>query len=174
MTGLLQVCRDLAVGVLEDKFAVSPAVVEGCEIFLAVLTDVKSDPSILPREGGFSASLKRPIEDELLTSWLASVAAVGERAPISSATQRKSHTVLARGLSEKAHLVLFAPIAYKLLACPHGEIRDLAHALSANVDLGSLVASYTELLDRVDGLNAENERLRLELHQLKSSQHLSF
>ena len=147
----------------------SPAVVEGCEIFLRTLFDISSDPSILPRE--FAVSSKRAVEDELLATWLGAVGVVADRV---TPPGTRAQAGLARGLSDKAHLVLFAPVAFKLLSCPHGAIRELAGAMSASVDLGALVSSLTDLLDRTEALDSENERLRAEIHKLTSSQHLSF
>ena len=173
LSALLCISRDLAIGVLEEKFAVSSAIVDGCAIFLRTLLDLKCDPLVLPREG-FSVSMKRPLEDELLTSWLTSFDTVSGQATSPAAHGSKSSGMKGGGISEKAHLLLFAPISYKLLTCPYAEIRDLASINTANVDLGALVVSYTELLDRADILEAENGRLRTEIHKLSSSQHLTF
>jgi len=116
-------------------------------------------------------SSKRAVEDELLATWLGAVGVVADRV---TPPGTRAQAGLARGLSDKAHLVLFAPVAFKLLSCPHGAIRELAGAMSASVDLGALVSSLTDLLDRTEALDSENERLRAEIHKLTSSQHLSF
>lgn len=168
---MLQICRDFSTGVLEDKYAVSAAIVQGCEVFLRAAIDMTSDLTILPREG-FSSALKKPIEDELLTSWLISRLSGGERDP--ALKERRPVVGISPSLNEKAHLVLMAPIAYKLLSCKYGEIHELADAISTNVDLGGLVISFTELLDRAEALESDNEKLRSEIHKLRSSQHLSF
>jgi hypothetical protein len=160
---------------LEEKFAVSQAIIQGCEIFLQSLLDVDSDLSMLPRQG-FSSLMKRPIEDELLTSWLSSALEPQHRSSqVPATTKRPVQTSATLStLNEKAHLVLFAPIAYKLLGCSHGEIKDLANIISANVDLGSLVVGYQSLLERTEAMEQENVVLRDEIHKLRSSQHLSF
>ena len=144
---------------------------QGCEVFLRATIDTTSDLTILPREG-FSSTLKKPIEDELLTLWLVSRLSGGDRDP--ARKERRPVVGITPSLNDKAHLFFMAPIAYKLLSCKYGEIHDLANAISANVDLGGLVISYTELLDRTDALESDNEKLRSEIHKLRSSQHLSF
>ena len=170
---MLQICRDFSIGVLEEKYTVSDAILQGCSVFLAAVIELKSDFSILPREG-FSSMLKKPIEDELLNSWLVSILAGTERRQSLKERRAISGISPTPSLSEKAHLVLLAPIAYKLLTCKHVEVHELANAISANVDLGSLVVSYTELLDRTEVLEIDNEGLRNEIHKLRSSQHLAF
>jgi len=174
---LLNICKDFSVAVLEAKFTISKALVEGCEVFLKTLVDLNCDTTLLPREG-FAASMKKPLEDELVTTWLASVSSVQGRASSSSSTSsgraRVQGSGMARGLMEKAHLVLFAPVAYKLLVSQHSELRELASIISANVDLASVVMAYTETMERVEALEIENERLRQENSKLSSSQGLTF
>jgi hypothetical protein len=105
-----------------------------------------------------------PNESSVLESWI--VCLSYDNSPLDRFDSSKVVAISEQAMSENGHLYVFLPIAYKLSKSPDATISELSSALASNVDIASLINSYTSLLEKdsqqssaIANNDFENERI---------------
>lgn len=136
ITAMLELTKDFSLQSLGKPD--NEALAAGSELFLRRLIDVKSSIHEMPTT--FEATT--PTEFSLLQGFIVSLSYDN-----SSIVDSESLPAVGDGaLSEKAHLLVFCPVAFQVSKSTRPEISGLCDHIAMSVDIGSLISSYTALL----------------------------
>jgi hypothetical protein len=154
VTAMLELAKDFSL--LSLNIPDNDALAIGSEIFLGKLIEVKASVHEMPK----SFDAKLPSELSLLQGFITSLSYDN-----SSVVDSESLASIGDGaLSERAHLMVFSPVAFQASKSTRPEISRLCDHIAMSVDIASLINSYTTLLhDRSDKKHIEtssfNERI---------------
>eukprot|EP00605_Chrysophyceae_sp_TOSAG23-4_P001397 GSChrysophyteH1.ASY1.ANO1.1517.1 assembled CDS len=147
---ILKLARDLAYGVLMSnrKSNSKDLLQEGCIIFVRCLLQLETSMNDTPR----TFSGRRSQENEILQSWLLNLT----NPPVEELWEKPYSLEDAESFSKHGHLLIFLPIAFKLLQCDCEEIKDIIQIIIDMVDIAALISSYSDLRAQLDSTQIQS------------------